>query len=170
MKAYLLIVFISFSIFSCKEKQPQAFNKDGVSFICPEDWKITDEENFDDLGYYVSIEKNGVDASGLAIFVWIKDSLDLDEHIIENQIALNEDEVYKNTNLTFEPLKHNTYNGRPSRSSHYTFNTMGIKHQGTMQAFYGANRTYYVLQQGAFEDLKENNTGFVTLETSFVEQ
>jgi len=169
MKAYLLILFVSFSLLSCKEEQSHPFSQDGVSFMCPGDWKITEEENFDDLGYYVSVEKNGFDASGLVIFVWIKDRLDLDDHLLENQVALQEDIIYQNTNLTFSPTKADTFNGIPSRSSQYTFNMMTVKHQGTMHAFHSAERTYYMLQQGALEDLKENNIGFTTLETSFRE-
>ena len=79
MKNAALLLLFLFITFSCKESIETKFEKDGVSLTCPQGWKITDQENFDDEGYYLSIEKDGFDSSGLFSITWVNINLDLDE-------------------------------------------------------------------------------------------
>ncbi len=52
-----VISLLIFSIVSCTLAQEVKFDKFGISFICPSGWKITDEEIFNNNGYYLSCEK-----------------------------------------------------------------------------------------------------------------
>ena len=47
MKNLLFLITSSLIFFSCNESPETKFEKDGVSFICPQGWAITDQEDLD---------------------------------------------------------------------------------------------------------------------------
>ena len=65
---YLIMTFVL--LMSCKETTESKFEKDGISLTCPSGWKIIDEENLDNQGYYLSIEKDGL----IEVKTWQDDS------------------------------------------------------------------------------------------------
>ena len=75
------------------------FEKEGMTFIVPEDWKITDEEKFDDGSYYLSIDKNGFDSSGVLIITSYNNSIDLDELIYFQKEEIQNNVIFKNSVL-----------------------------------------------------------------------
>ena len=100
---YLLISFLTITILTgCQESPETKFEKNGISFTCPTGWKITEEENLDNQGYYLSIEKDGFNSSGLLTVSWVNDSLDLNEWLEALMDGLKNDIIYKNSNLKFE--------------------------------------------------------------------
>lgn len=100
---YLLISFLTITILTgCQESPETKFEKNGISFTCPTGWKITEEENLDNQGYYLSIEKDGFNSSGLLTVSWVNDILDLNEWLEALMDGLKNDIIYKNSNLKFE--------------------------------------------------------------------
>ena len=166
-----LVVTILFSVLvvCCKQSvSPKfEFDKDGVSFSGPAGWKISDEENFDNMGYYLSIEKDGFDSSGLITITWVNDSLELQDYIKMYQDELRNNPIYTSSNLNFEPIILNKYNTIDSKSSSYTMSLLGVKHEGIIHSFYGKNKSIILLEQEAIEDRAENESGFDQIETSF---
>ena len=75
----LTLCFTAVLIFtlSAHHSVAQTFNKQAVSFTIPEGWTLTEEEDFDGKGYYLSIEKDGELSSGLVTISWLNDSADL---------------------------------------------------------------------------------------------
>jgi len=165
----ILIVFLSVLI-TCKKSTEKntttKIEKNGFSITCPADWEISDDEKFDEGGYYLSIEKNGFDSSGLFTLSVIEDSLDLDYSIQFNIEELQSNLVYRNS--TFEEITNNKFNSINTRSSSFKFGLVGIKHEGIIHAFYGKNKTYIVLKQEALEDKNDNLNGFNLIESSFL--
>ena len=168
MKFRIILLFLISSLISCAESPKFAFEKNGVSFTSPSGWSIIGEENFEDEGYYLSIEKDGFDSSGIMTISWINDLLDLDEYIKIHIDELKSNIIYKNSNLIFEPILDNEFNRINTRSSSYEFKLLGLKHKGIIHSFYGKNRTYLILKQEALEYTFKNKQGFNIMEESFM--
>ena len=179
MKKQLLIfsfIVISISI-SCKNNDNYnvAVNKNEIpenrlesnlfSFNYPEDWSVTDSEEIEEGIYYVSVEKNGFDSSGLMTIVSFEELIDLDESIVFNIEQLKDNPVINN--LNFDEIRDSEFNAIKSRSSNFDFKTMGIKHDGIIYAFSSKNNSFVILKQEALEDRKENVEGFNTITNSF---
>lgn len=177
-KQFLIFSFLfSLIIISCKEKEnykveinndevpENRFESNVFSFNYPEDWNITDSEEIEGGIYYMSIEKNGIDSSGLMTIVSFEELIDLDEYIKMNIEQLQNNPVVKN--LNFDTTKDSDFNKIKSRSSNFDFKTMGIKHEGIIYAFNSENNSVVILKQEAIEDRKENAEGFTTIRSSF---
>lgn len=68
----MIIVVFLVEIAGCANQKPREnFFKDGVSFTCPSNWSVTEQEDLDGVGYYLSVEKTGLNASGLLTITWI---------------------------------------------------------------------------------------------------
>ena len=177
MNRQILIISLLFLISSCKENlkykaelnshkiQDNRFESKVVSFNFPEDWSITDNEEIEEGIYYVAVEKNGLDSSGLMTIVSFEELIDLD-----GSITMNIEELQNNpmlNNLSFESIKNSKFNGIAARSTSFSFKTMGIKHEGLVYAFSSKNNSVVILSQEALEDKKENSHGFDMIERSF---
>jgi hypothetical protein len=163
------IILISISLiiaFSCGSQKPGgSFLRDGVSFTYPSGWSITEQEDLDGAGYYLSIEKAGFDASGLLTLTWINGILDSHEYLeiiqeeYENQRLLND--------LEFQSARDNNFNGIQSISCDFKFKTLGLEHRGTIYVFVSGENTYSIIKQEAIEDISKNKEGFDLIESTF---
>jgi hypothetical protein len=141
------------------------FENNVYSFNIPEDWSLTDSEKIDDGIYYISVEKNGIDSSGLMTIVSFEFLVDLDE-----LINVNIEELQNNSTLNefnFDSIHDSKFNNISARSTRYNFKTMGINHVGLVYALSSKNNTVVILLQEALEDKKENSNGFDSMEGSF---
>ena len=164
MKNYLIILFCSFISFLNAQKK---FNKEGVSFNIPKDWSITEEEDWDGEGYYLSVEKDGLDSSGMVTMTWINGEIDLDEWLEETKTDFKTN-LGKNSKLKFDKEVSTTYNNIESKSVSYTFSLIGFKHRGNIILFYKNGKSFLMIKQEANEDIKKNKKGFVIIEESFL--
>ena len=162
----IIIVALLVEIAGCaNQKLRENFFKDGVSFTCPSDWSVTKQEDLDGTGYYLSVEKRGLNASGLLTITWINvvtDSHDYLETIQEefkNQKLLND--------LEFQSARDNSFNGIQSISSDFKFSTLGLKFRGVIHIFIKGENTYSIVKQEAIEDISKNKKGFKLIETTF---
>jgi len=167
MKHILFTVLIFSVLISCKESPETKFEKYGISLTCPTGWKITDEENLDNQGYYIAIEKDGFNSSGLVAVTWVNDSLDLYSWLEIFQDELKNNIVYKYSNLIFETPTRNEFNKSSSIAAAFKVSIIGVKHEGIIHVFYGNDKTIAVLIQEAVEDKAKNKTGFDIIERSF---
>lgn len=117
------------------------------------------------MGYYLSVEKAGFNTSGLLTLTWINGLIDSNEYLeiiqkeFKNQTVLND--------LEFELAQESNFNGMQSISCRFTFNTLSVKHKGTVYVFSKGEKTYSVVKQGALEDASENKKGFNVIESTF---
>ena len=167
----LLLAFF-FIACSSAPSPDQQFAKKGVSFTSPAGWKISEEEEYEESeesysGYYLSVEKEGFDDSGIVIISWIDVEIDLDDWqaICTEEISSNI--IYRNTNLKFGPTKAGEINGIPTQSVQASFSLLGLDHEATMHFFHANGKTFDVMIQQATEDDEKNKEGFATLLESF---
>ena len=170
MKNLLFLILSSVIFFSCNESPETKFEKDGVSFICPQGWAITDQEDLDGDGYYISIEKDGFNSSGLAIISWFdnfEDHLSFEDHLRFWEEGLKEELTLDASNIIFGDYYDNTFNNSRSMSKNYTFNFLGIPHDGTINIIHSGDKKISVVFQGAIEDKAKNKKGFEMIENNF---
>ena len=121
---YQIIVFSLITFSAYGQSQEAQFEKFGVKFTCPEGWKITEEEKVEEKGYYLTVEKDGFDSSGLVTLTWIEDSLDLEEMIDLFQKELKVNIIYQSTDLKFDQIQKTTFNKLPALAADYKFSLM----------------------------------------------
>ncbi len=168
MRILFVAILFCIATFSCTESPEKKFSKNGISFTCPKGWIITEEEDYNNEGYYLSLEKEGITSSGLLTVTWINDSLDLYSYLEVFQTELKNNVIYKHTDLSFDPSIPGIFNSDTTLSTTYGVSILGVGHRGIIHAFYGKGKTIAILKQEALEDIKSNKIGFSKIEESFV--
>ena len=133
----------------------------------PQGWKISDEENLDDQGYYLSIEKDGLESSGLFSLTWVYGEFELNDWIRVHKEEMKNNIIYRNSNLAFGGLHESKFNNLNTSSLEYTVSLLGVKHEGTFHFFHAQEKTFTVVIQEAIEDRADNRAGFEMIEQSF---
>lgn len=168
MKNSILILFLFSTLLSCKVSPETKFKKDGVSFTCPQSWKITDKENYFNYGYLVSIEKDGFSSSGLMSLVWfIEENQDLVENLKSYQNDLSDSFIYKKAHIEFSEVYDEVFNQIKGKAVNFTCKLLGVDHEGIIYSFNKGGMNFTILQQSATQDMKDNAEGFSQLEESF---
>jgi len=165
------IIYFFSRLFSSKTTNKivnSKFQKKGVSLTCPKGWKITDEENFDDEGYYLSIEKNGFNSSGLITITWYYEILELEEVMNVAIEELKKSFIHKNSNLKLGELHQNKYNFIDTAAVNFSMSTIGLKHRGEIHVFHKEGKIFCINKQEAIEDKGKNSEGYKIIENSFV--
>lgn len=167
MKNLLILLLVVFASISCQETPETKFKKDGVSFIVPKGWEITDEENFYDEGYYLAIEKDGLSSSGLITVTWVNGEFELNEWIEEHKVEIKNSNFGENSDVVFGDTYESKFNSFNALSMSYTFTSFGLKHDGIIHVFHEKEKTFSLLIQEATEDKSKNKGGFEFIEKSF---
>ena len=160
-----LSILLTFS--ACQESPQEDFDKEGISIISLPGWKITDREDMDGEGYYLVIEKDGFNSSGLISLTWLNNELDLSNWISLHQDEMKSNFIYKNSDLSFTSVTQAQFNNIPTQSVSFTASILNIKHEGKLHVFYKNGKTFSVLRQEAIEDKPNNKKGFDLIEKSF---
>ena len=167
MKNLFILISILTTFYSCQETPQAKFNKHGVSLTSPKGWEITEEETLDDLGYYLSLEKDGLNYSGIMTVSWVNMELDIDDWIQIHKAEMSNNTIYKNSKLEFGTKQKSTFNNIETTSLSYKANILGVKHEGTLNFFYKNEKSFSILIQEAIEDKAKNKSGFHFIEQSF---
>ncbi|QXP58996.1 hypothetical protein [Olleya sp. HaHaR_3_96] len=179
MKKQILMSSLLFFLIitSCRNKEHYAgeakttetaitkFENNILAFNFPEDWNITESEEIEKGIFYLSVEKEGLDSSGIMTIISFENLIELDESIMMNIAELQNNSLIQN--LNFDTIKDSKFNAITARALHFNFKTIGIKHEGIIYAFSNATNSVVILKQEALEDQKENVDGFSTIENSF---
>ena len=167
MKTLLISLSLLLLISSCQEQSKETqFDKQGVSFTIPAGWKGVDEEDLGS-GYSISIEKEGMDESGMVSISWIDLEIELDEwaQVFKDEMRSSWNSSVSNS--SFSAVKNGRYNEIPTRSVTYKATLLGLKHTGTIHVFYEGGKSFGVIIQEAIEDKADNKEGFRLIEKSF---
>ena len=143
---------------------PGKFDKEHITFSFPDDWNITDQQDFDGNGYYLSCEKEGDDASGLVTISWANSIVDLDETAEEykSQLLKNYEEQGMTPEFT-KPVQAK-YGSFQVVKMTYKVNISDILHSGTIYSFHACDKTITIMAQEAVEDTAHNIEGFKLIE------
>jgi hypothetical protein len=159
-----LPVFILFSFTPGGEEK---FDKAGISFTIPAEWKITDEEDLEGQGYYLACEKEGANSSGLVTVTTLNGKKDLEETATGYAEGLKENFTAKNAPPKMSAAKTASFNGIPCQQIDYSMTLISIPHEGRIYSFYCGNKTVTVLVQEAVEDKNVNKPGIEKIISSF---
>ncbi|MEQ8811205.1 MAG: hypothetical protein RIE59_19195, partial [Imperialibacter sp.] len=149
MKRRVFMLLSLATLVACSSSPGGKFLVDGISFVYEEGWAVTDQEDFDGQGYYVSLEKDGINSSGLFVLTWLYDSLDQDESLEKYKEELKNNIIYRNSDLEFTKPVDDEFSGIPSRSVRFTLGLLGVDHEGVIHVFYGPDFTVFVMKQEA---------------------
>jgi hypothetical protein len=144
------------------------FDKGGVSFTIPDGWKITEEENIEGKGYYLSCEKEGENSSGLVTVTWVNDSMDLESTAESYGEEIKKNYILKQADPSFKPLLLTSFNGMAATKIDYAVTLMNVPHEGHIYSFYGNGKTITVLIQEAVEDKAVNKAGIQEISRTLV--
>ena len=161
--ALLLLIIVA----ACSKPEPTFFNHDGVSFSMPGDWKISEQQPIEEIGYYIAAQKDGFSSSGLFTLTWVKGDLDLAGNIKIYQEEMQNNVVYKSSNLAFTEVKPSKFAGHETLASDFSAKIISVQHRGTIHAFLHNGVTYTVLVQEANDDEDDNKEGFELIEKTF---
>src|SRR5690606_131327 len=154
-----LTALLLFTLFA-NHSFAQTFNKQEISFIIPEGWTLTEEEDFDGKGYYLSIEKDGELSSGLVTISWLNDTPDLYDIInmyIDN-IVKNHQET-SGAKVKFDKTVPVMFRDFNAIKTSYRFSINNIPHEGEIICFNMPGKTMTLLLQEATEDKEYNKAG-----------
>lgn len=159
---------LSFFLISCNHTSPSyTYSNSGLSFTCPQGWMVSDEEEFEGGTYYLSVEKQGFDSSGILTITMLDNYIDLVElsTIMEDELKANI--IYEYSNLSVGEPYWDYFAGNEAYTVPFTSNILGVKHTGYLFSFYSENKTYSIFRQEADEDSFKNAEGFMIMEDTF---
>lgn len=164
-KWFLLILF--FTISSCKESPETIYDKNGVYFISPKGWEITQDIKSDYGLRFIAIEKDGVVSTGqINIFIDNSDAeLSYQLKWIEN--IVKESKLFDFTKVRFGESIYTKYKNYSALSSKFNMITWDLNMEGIIYCFDEKEKLICVLYQGAVEDREINALGLKIFEDSF---
>ncbi|HMR18456.1 MAG TPA: hypothetical protein PKA53_04080 [Sphingobacterium sp.] len=161
----ILGILLLFTLSCTRNSSSGYFSKEGVSFIYPQGWSINEEEDLDGEGYYLSVEKKGLNESGIVQITWF------DVHIDNHEYLEIMQKEYKNQklfyDLKFETAKNSHFNGIESIACKFSFKILGLRHRGAIYIFSDENKTFSFVTQEALEDIQKNKEGFELIRSTF---
>ena len=167
MKYFASFTILLFLASSCIVSPPVKVNLEGVSFTCPEGWKITDHENYFGFGNYIAIEKDGFKSSGIISYTWLNSESDLDDYLTELKVELKSSLFFRKSDLSFGEAYESSYNYLDTKTVDYHFTLFKVEHKGIIYLANEAGKTICILKQEAIQDSQENKAGYDKLERSF---
>jgi len=135
------------------------FTIEDVSFSYPEDWKITDNSELENgLGRNISLEKIGVNSSGVVTITWLVQEMELENGLEIMKNTIIENILFKKA--IFTENQSTIINNKPALKTTYRVSILNVDHTGELITFILNGKTIFVLIQGADEDLNQNKNGF----------
>lgn len=163
------LIFTILTVFLCSSQiyaQNQNLSKEGVSLSWEADWELTEQDSLDGAGFYLALEKSGMDESGLVTITWFHS--DVPE---ETFLVILQDEFYKNydenSDLVFSEIYDSKFAGINCKASDFEFSLFGLEHNGTIFSFRTQGKSFAILKQEATEDTAKNSSGFKSIESNF---
>lgn len=167
-KTILTILAATALLFSCKSGSPETqFSKHGISFTCPAGWSVTEEEDLGG-GYYMSIEKEGYNESGLVTITWVDTenvNLSAEEYMAMNVAGLQSNGAVNKMSVSDIPGAR--YGDYDALGKLYTMSVLTMPHTGEMYVIERDDRVICIVRQSADEDSDKNEKGFTIIEESF---
>ena len=162
---YFLLLLSVFVVTSCTPTPELQFNKQGISFTYPSGWNIVDEEARDDMSYYISCEKSGIDESGIVVLIWYQDSIDLEDFLTVYLEGIYDEVVAESgSDMQKDAIQTIPFGNFVAQSLQFRYELYGLDYEGAIYAFYGCEKTFLIVKQEAIIDRKTNHEGFVRIE------
>lgn len=163
------LIFTILTVFLCSLQmygQEHNFSKDGVSLSWDLDWEITVQDSLDGDGFYLALEKWGLNESALFAVTWLYSNVP--EEII---LDILQEELRKSyegiSGVSFSEIYDSKFAGIISKAVDFEFTELDVKFTGTFFTFRKHGKSFSVLKQEAVEDSDKNAPGFSMIEGNF---
>jgi len=161
---FLFAVLFLASCQSLKEGESQ-FERDGISFVCPANWEVKDEEALEEAGYYLRLANRDPENSSNVTMAWFYDTLELNYFMNDRIIMLRRS--FESADIKFEKPGPDNFNKFRCLSSEFSFQLADIPHEGVIDVFHGNEKTIAVFSQQAVSEEQKNQSDFDRFEQSF---
>ncbi len=159
-----LFAVCALTMAGCGAAPDKTYDRNGIAFSYPADWRVTEEEDYGDGGYYLCVEKNGFDSSGLVMITCLDREYSSPE-VYTDALLENLREKPQFEDIVVTPAVAGTYGNYPAQVVTYTMSVMGIMpHTGSVWLFETEDVFVAVVEQQADKDNVENAKGFGTIE------
>ena len=152
----------------CKPSPPTTHDLFGIYFSIPGNWNVTDQEKINETDFYLSIEKNGINSSGLISVSTYPNDGTPEQILKAYQQAFKQQKIYKNSDILFHRIEKVIFGQYESNKSRFNRSILGLKHMGSINLIQHNDKNYIILIQEAVEDMSKNDTGFRMFEESFL--
>lgn len=144
--------------------QLPSYNKAGITFNHPADWKITESEQ-DELGVFIACEKVGDNESGIVIMTILDDNnFDTKDMITGYLQDLTADSLFLDFTATpIEPAKYNTID---AIAANYVVTDEGYLYNGRAYGFKMCGKAILLIEQSSADDAEESTIGFNAIRQS----
>ena len=162
-------LLLALTIGSCGESTEGPFESDdGVRLTCPAGWSITEDKPNEIGGYYLQLEKDSFNSSGMIVINWAGEVFDRAVFLdgaVESIVSFQDKLVFNDIELG--PSYEATFGPYPALKKDYTFGALHIKHRCSIYALNAAGKTFLIMKQEAKEDHLDSRPGFEVIESSF---
>jgi len=163
------LIFTILTVFLCSLQmygQEHNFSKDGVSLSWDLDWELTEQDSLDGDGFYLALEKWGLNESGLFTVTWLYSNVpeEIFLDIFQEQLRKSYEGI---SGVSFSEMYDSNFAGIISKAVDFEFTELDVKHTGTFFSFRTHGKSFTVLKQEAVEDSDKNAPGFSMIESSF---
>src|SRR4030042_6686023 len=162
------LILAALFLHGCTRRVPEIlFEQDGVSFVSPEGWRLTEERNMMDSGYYASCQRKGFGSSGIFMLSWINGITELDHYIRLYREEFEKNILMKAATIQFEEPVDSIFNDMPCSVSVYKAKILGVKSRGEIFSFYCSGRTFMLVFQASVDESRKNKMGFEKMKSTF---
>ena len=166
MRKLLILPILLSLLFSCTKSVETSFKEAGVSFTIPAGWELTEYSN--DEAHYAEISKEGLLSGSIVIFMWYDNDLIQPEMLINIMIdEMKKNSILEKSDMEFGEIYVSDYKQIKTKKLDYTIEILGAKMKGQMYSFKHGGKTFCIMEQGAEEELTEDNPAFDRLENTF---
>lgn len=154
--SFLIIAAVFFIGFA----SPINYQHKGVSFMVPDQWRITEEMPLSQEAYTLACEDSGLEGSGILILSWFYDSLAVDDLLLAYSDQLHHNEAWSLGGLTVSQVTTGTWGTFDSQQVHYSLSLLGEEYSGAIHCFHGFEKTLIIHQHGLSHHHKMNQAAF----------
>ncbi|MES2618521.1 MAG: hypothetical protein V4613_11625 [Bacteroidota bacterium] len=162
----VIILLLMFGV-ACTSNTPETIEKNGVTFIIPNGWKITHESVSPNNVTSLTCEKSGVDESGIAVIAIFDQTYDPLDVLANSREMMQQNPVYAQAGIQFANFKGELFQQQQVMAMPFSFTDKSSTQNGKVVVFTLCNKTISVLMQQDKIDSTRNAKGFEAMSNAF---
>ena len=159
-KIIILTALIASVLFAACTGGEKQFNKYGIAFTCPAEWKVTEAEKNENF-VRVTIEKTGESSSGILSVAISTNDFRAHPNLVASYCEHLED--YDFLNITTQEMPETMYGGYLMSCTSYRATLQELSLRGTIYSITVNEQTILLVEQENIEDIAVNEAGFARI-------
>ena len=160
-------IYLLFSVlfFSFVNESQSDFKKDGVSFIIPDNWKISDKQKLDANGYSITLQNKKESSVGVISSSWFEADLELPtfSKLFKDQFKSQE----AMEGIEFGEDRKSKFCGVESLNTDFKVTVSSIPLKGEFICFKKKGKMFFIMLQTTVVEDKSNLAGIKLFSNSF---